>query len=255
MSENNKTMIPKVIHYCWFGGNKLPHYAKRNIVSWKKFFPEYEIKEWNETNFDINICAYVREAYSAKKWAFVSDYARFWILYTCGGIYFDTDVEAIKNFDDIIAKGPFMGLQSEIEVAPGLGLAANPGLGLFKDILDYYEKQHFIMNEVSAKQITVVEHVTAILKENGLKDIQGIQEVRGVYIYPKDYFNPMDHETGELLITQNTHSIHHYAASWCNDGSRLRGKVYRFLTRYFGSRFSKTVKDIWQHYKRKTRND
>lgn len=244
-------MIPKIIHYCWFGGAKMPAYAIKCIASWEKFFPGYEIKEWNEKNFDVNICDYVREAYMEKKWAFVSDYARFWILYNYGGIYFDTDVEVIKSFDDIIAKGSFMGLQSDVEVAPGLGLAANPGLGLYKDILDYYNKQHFVVNAVNAKQITVVEHTTSILRENGLKDVPGIQEIRGVYIYPKEFFNPMDHETGELLITKNTHSIHHYAASWCNDGSRVRGKIYRFLTRYFGNRFSKRVKNLWHHYKRK----
>ena len=243
-------MMPKTIHYCWFGGSKMPDYALKCIESWKKYFPGYEIKEWNETNFDVNCCDYVREAYQEKKWAFVSDYARFWILYNYGGVYFDTDVEVIKNFDDILNVGPFMGLQSDFEVAPGLGLAANPGLGLYKEILDYYDNQHFVVNEVSAKQITVVEHTTAILREKGLKDIPGIQNIEGVYIYPKEYFNPMDHETGELNITSNTHSIHHYAASWCNDGSRTRGKIYRFLTRHFGSRFSRMVKTVWHMFKR-----
>lgn len=86
-------MIPKIIHYCWFGGNPLPEDAKKYIESWRKYCPGYEIKEWNESNFDINCCDYVREAYEAKKWAFVSDYARFYILYQYGGLYFDTDVE------------------------------------------------------------------------------------------------------------------------------------------------------------------
>ena len=238
-------MIPQIIHYCWFGRAKMPSYALKCIESWKIFFPEYEIKEWNEDNFDVNICPYVQEAYAAKKWAFVSDYARFWILYNYGGIYFDTDVEVIKSFDDILEKGPFMGLEKEGAVAAGLGLAANPGLGLYKDILDYYNKIHFIENEVSRNQVTVVQHTTSILRSKGLQDIPGIQEVDGVFIYPKDFFNPMDFETGEIIVTNNTHSIHHYAASWCNDGSRTRGKIYRFLTRHFGSRISKIIKKIW----------
>lgn len=252
-------MIPKTIHYCWFGGSKMPSYAIKCIESWKRFFPEYEIKEWNETNFDVNISNYVREAYHEKKWAFVSDYARFWILYNYGGIYFDTDVEVIKSFDDILEKGPFMGLECDYEVAsglgltanPGLGLAANPGLGLFKDILDYYDSQHFIKNEVNSKQITIVEHTTSVLKRKGLINKPGIQKVCEVYIYPKDFFNPMNRETGEIIITSDTHSVHHYAASWCDDGSRTRGRIYRFLTRYLGPRFSKGVKDIWHKFKDK----
>lgn len=103
-------MIPKVIHYCWFGGNPLPKSAQKCIALWRKYLPDYEIKEWNENNFDVNIIPYTAEAYKAKKYAFVSDYARFWILYKYGGLYFDTDVEVIKNMDDIISKGPFMGL-------------------------------------------------------------------------------------------------------------------------------------------------
>ena len=244
-------MIPKTIHYCWFGGAKMPDYAVKCINSWKKFFPDYEIKEWNETNFDITICDYVNEAYRAQKWAFVSDYARFWILYKFGGIYFDTDVEVIRDFGDVLDRGPFMGLQSDFNVAPGLGLAAYPGLKIYKEILDNYDRQHFVISEVSEKQITVVEYTTAILRKKGLKDIPGIQNVDGIYIYPKEFFNPMDHETGELKITNKTHSIHHYAASWCSGGSRIRGEIYRFLTRHFGSRFSKTVKSVWHKVKRK----
>jgi len=106
-----EVMIPKVIHYCWFGRNSLPPLAVKCLESWKRFFPDYEIKEWNEDNFDVNIISYTAEAYRVKKYAFVSDYARFWILYHYGGLYFDTDVEVIKSMDDIIAKGSFMGCE------------------------------------------------------------------------------------------------------------------------------------------------
>ena len=117
-------MIPKIIHYCWFGGNPLPEDAKKYIESWRKYCPGYEIKEWNESNFDINCCDYVREAYEAKKWAFVSDYARFYILYQYGGLYFDTDVEMIRPLFSILQKGSFMGMEvnSPACVAPGLSL-------------------------------------------------------------------------------------------------------------------------------------
>ena len=147
--------IPKVIHYCWFGGNPLPEMALKCIESWKKFLPDYEIKEWNEKNFDLNICEYVKEAYQAKKWAFVSDYARFWILYHEGGVYFDTDVEVIKPFEDIIENGAFMGcevterkkkLNTDIAVNPGLGLGAPAGLSLYKEILEFCEKYNILKN-------------------------------------------------------------------------------------------------------------
>ena len=108
-------MIPKVIHYCWFGRNSLPPLAVKCLESWKRFFPDYEIKEWNEDNFDVNIISYTAEAYRVKKYAFVSDYARFWILYHYGGLYFDTDVEVIKSMDDIIAKGSFMGCEKDAD--------------------------------------------------------------------------------------------------------------------------------------------
>ena len=131
-------MIPKVIHYCWFGRNPLPPLALKCIESWKKFFPDYEIKEWNEDNFDINIIPYTKEAYEAKKYAFVSDYARFWILYQYGGVYFDTDVEVIKDMRPLVVCGNFMGKEigalmktkngNEVAcVNPGLGLAASKG--------------------------------------------------------------------------------------------------------------------------------
>lgn len=106
-------MIPKIIHYCWFGRNPLPKSAIKCIESWKQFFPDYQIKEWNEDNFNVNITLYTREAYEKKKYAFVSDYARYWILYNYGGLYFDTDVEILKSFDSIIEKGPFMGAEKE----------------------------------------------------------------------------------------------------------------------------------------------
>ena len=119
-------MIPKIIHYCWFGRNPLPELAQKCIASWRKYLPDYEIKEWNEDNFDVNMIPYTAEAYKAKKYAFVSDYARFWILYKYGGLYFDTDVEVIKPMDDIIARGPFMGCENEAgKGATKLGV--NPG--------------------------------------------------------------------------------------------------------------------------------
>ena len=220
-------MIPKIIHYCWFGGNSLPNDAKKCIASWKKFFPGYEIKEWNESNFDVNCCDYVKEAYAAKKWAFVSDYARFWILYHEGGLYFDTDVEVIKDMSDIIAKGAFMGCETDDKCTPGLGLGANPGLGLYKEILDYYEKIHFFIEGNTTE--TVVTHTSKILKSHGWVGNGEIEQIEGVTIYPPEYFCPMDYKTGKLDITPNTRSIHWYTASWQSSYSKAKTKLQQLL--------------------------
>ena len=162
-------MIPKVIHYCWFGRNPLPSLAIKCIESWRKYLPDYEIKEWNQDNFDVNIIPYTQEAYQVGKYAFVSDYARFWILYKYGGLYFDTDVEVIKPMDDIIARGPFMGCEKDVSdtsvasVAPGVGLGVNPDLGLYKEILEMYSKLSFVNKDGTYNQKTIVQYTTEIL--------------------------------------------------------------------------------------------
>lgn len=219
--EDGEKMIPKIIHYCWFGGKPLPELAQKCIESWKKNCPGYEIKRWDETNFDINCCDYVREAYEAKMWAFVSDYARFKILYENGGVYFDTDVELIKPIDDIIAKGSFMGLEksNKAYTAPGLGLAVNAGLGLAKEVLDSYHNSHFEKDENGSYE-TVVTRVTNIILKHGDINRDKITEIAGITIYPPEYFCPLNYYTGEMNITENTRSIHHYMASWVIPESR-----------------------------------
>lgn len=219
-------MIPKIIHYCWFGGNPLPELAVKCIASWKKFFPEYEIKEWNENNFDLNCCDYIREAYVAKKWAFVSDYARFWILYRYGGLYFDTDVEVIKDMTDIINVGAFMGCEvtdkGSLGVNPGLGLGVASGLEIYKEILDKYEQSHFLNSDGSYNYETVVDRVTSVLKDHGFKCNKSIQKVAGITIYTPEYFCPMDYTTGKLNTTEKSHSIHWYDASWLDERMKKR---------------------------------
>ena len=229
-------MIPKVIHYCWFGRNPLPLLAEKCIASWKKFLPDYEIKEWNEDNFDVNIIPYTTEAYKAKKYAFVSDYARFWILYHHGGLYFDTDVEVIKNMDDIIERGPFMGCEklenssNSVAVAPGLGLGVNPGLGLYRELLDKYATLHFLKEDGSLNQKTIVSYTTELLQEKGLRGLPNdVEFCGGVYIYPSEYFCPKDYYTGKIHITPHTVSIHHYDASWKSKSSELKKKIAVFI--------------------------
>lgn len=230
-------MIPKVIHYCWFGRRALPPLAIKCIASWKKFFSDYEIKEWNEDNFDVNMIPYIAEAYRAKKYAFVSDYARFWILYHYGGLYFDTDVEIIKPMDDIIARGPFMGCENNFDVKhktsisinPGLGVGVNPQTSFYKELLDIYDSLHFVKNDGNFNLKTVVEYTTELFQCHGLKNIAGIQMIAGIYIYPTDYFCPISVKDGKLRITNNTRSIHHYAQSWQSPFRKYGRKFLLFI--------------------------
>lgn len=228
-------MIPKIIHYCWFGGNPLPESAKKCIASWRKFLPDYEIKEWNESNFDVNSIKYTREAYRLKKYAFVSDYARMWILYNYGGLYFDTDVELIKPIDDIIARGNFMGCEAQNnkfadkggesvnrvngptngqQINPGLGLGVAPGLGLYKKVVEWYQTHHFTTWDGKFTG-TVVNIVSDIFATIPIKHLENdILFAADVYIYPPEFFCPKNYFTGEIYITENTRSIHHYSATW-----------------------------------------
>lgn len=220
-------MIPKIIHYCWFGRGQMPALAQKCIASWKKFFPDYEIKEWNEDNFDVNIIPYTQEAYEAKKYAFVSDYARFWILYQYGGLYFDTDVEVIRPMQKIIEHGAFMGCEHDATettlpcVAPGLGLGVEAHSALYKDILDLYAGLHFRNPNGTLNFKTVVQYTTEVLVRYGLACQSGLQSVGGISIYPKEYFCPIDYRTKECVITSKTVSIHHYAESWHGHKQRM----------------------------------
>ncbi len=239
--------MKKIIHYCWFGGKPLPKLAKKCIASWKKYMPDYEIKEWNESNFDVNSCVYAKEAYQAKKFAFVSDYARYVILYEHGGLYFDTDVEIIKPLNEIISKGNFLGCETSvpnITVAPGLGMGAEAGLPFYKEIIQNYESSRFLNEDGTVNLLNVVTRTTETLKKYDLQEKEEIQFVAGINIYPKEYFNPCDLQTGRIKIGKLTHAIHHYAASWVNTKDKIRSKSYQILSRIFGKKFAEKIKKI-----------
>lgn len=229
--------MEKKIHYCWFGGNAIPQSAQKCIDSWKKYFPQYEICLWNESNFDIECNDYVKEAYEAKKWAFVSDYARFWILYNYGGLYFDTDVEVVSDFEDILVRGNFMGCEesSNYAVNPGLGIAVEKGNSFYKEMLDMYDSIHFDNHDDNSIK-TVVEYTTNMLKKHGYIANGNIQEIEDIHIYPPEYFCPLDPISGKMSMTNNTHSIHHYTATWQTPYKRMKGKIQKILglriTRY-----------------------
>lgn len=232
----SKIKIPKIIHYCWFGDKPLDEKSIQCIESWKKNCPDYKIIEWNEKNFDINCCSYVQEAYNKKKWAFVSDFARFWILYNYGGIYFDTDVKILKSIDTIIEKGPFMCWEengNNIEgpfVAAGLGLAFEKNNPICREIVEQYKRIHFIdSNGLIDTYNNVVRITTNILSGYGLRYDKSFQVISGVNIYPPEYFCPMNKFNGVINITDNTYAIHLYSGSWLSNKEK---KCYAFENKH-----------------------
>ncbi|MCI6808711.1 MAG: glycosyl transferase [Spirochaetia bacterium] len=207
-------MIPKKIHYCWFGNNPLPEYSKKCIDSWKKNLPDYEIIEWNETNYDVHKIPYIAQAYDKKKYAFVSDYVRFDVLYENGGLYFDTDVEVIKNLDEICSKGNWLGIEDPGLINTGLGVGAEAGNLKIKEVLDSYASSSFINEDGSLNLKTVVDRVSEIFVADGFVCEDRTQKVSDFMIYSTEFFCPKHPITGILNITPNTCTIHHYDASW-----------------------------------------
>ena len=212
-------MIPKKIHYCWFGKNPLPEDAKRYIESWKKFCPDYEIKEWNEENFDLDRYAYVREAYDNRKFAFVSDVARLYALYTEGGIYMDTDVEVLKPLDEFLKYEGVSGFESSTQIPTGL-MASRDLHPLVKEWLDEYEDIHFVKEDGSFDLTTNVTRITNSCLKHGFVPDGKLQTVADFTFFSSDYFCPKSHETGIISCTENTVTIHHFAGSWLSDESK-----------------------------------
>ncbi|MCL1982889.1 MAG: glycosyl transferase [Clostridiales bacterium] len=226
-------MIPKIIHYCWFGGNPLPALAVKCIESWKKYCPDYEIKEWNESNFDINYNAYTKEAYMSKKWAFVSDVARLYVIYNHGGIYMDTDVEVIKPLDDFLNNHAFSGFELPEFVSTGI-IGCEQNFKLIKEFLGYYDCRKFITEDGNLDLTTNVKIITEIMSNYGLIKNNNKQTIKGFELYPTEYFCPKDYSSGKLRITANTFTIHHFCASWQTDEQHKAKKRLERYVKIFG---------------------
>ena len=223
-------MIPKIIHYCWFGGKEKPKSVIKMINSWKKYCPDYQIKEWNENNFDININQYCREAYDKNKWAFVSDVARLYALYTDGGIYMDTDVEVVKSLDSLLANSGFAGFEGTEWIGTNI-IGAEKGNLIIEEFLNLYNNLSFVKEDNSLNTITNVERFTALLTKKHYLKINGSkQELNNITIYPTDYFCPYDYINGKLSISNDTNSIHWYSQSWRKRGS-LKRKIMQIYHR------------------------
>lgn len=229
--------IPKIIHYCWFGCKEKPKNVIKYINDWKIKLPDYEIVEWNESNFDVNCCKYSKEAYEARKYAFVSDVARLYALYNYGGIYLDTDVEVLKSFDDIVSdKKTVFGFEIGNRIATSF-LASMPHSEIIYEFLNSYQNMSFILEDNTYNLTPNVEYLTNLLNKRGLQENGEFQSLENdIYVYPKEYFSPYDYINCIDESNSNTYCIHHYAVSWLNYGALIKRYLKMIYVKIFGKR-------------------
>ena len=205
--------MEKIIHYCWFGGNKKPRKLKKYMKTWKKYLPEYTFMERNEENFDVNMCEFSQKAYENKKWAFVSDVARIYALYEYGGVYFDTDIEVLKNIDEILGNDVWLGKEDDKYIATAMIGVKNKNNKHIGNILDMYKKTSY--NKDNVYSVTGPKLLTKYFEEYGLKEGNECQILdNDVYIYSKEYFNPKTYDGLNEKFTENTCIVHHFDATW-----------------------------------------
>ncbi|MBQ8622047.1 MAG: glycosyl transferase [Oscillospiraceae bacterium] len=226
-------MIPKKIHYCWFGRGEKPKLAQKCIASWEKYCPDFEIIEWNEDNFDINMNGYTRMCYEQKKYAFLSDYVRLVVVAEHGGIYFDTDVELLKCPNELLKNKAFFGFENPDYVATGLGFGSTPhGTAIEAMVREYDPFLNGTHGTCGCPKLN-----TAALLKLGLKQDGTLQTVANAVILPIDYMNPYESTTGRLNKTSNTVSVHWYAGAWLSPWQRFRSTISKPLHRIFGTEF------------------
>ncbi len=215
-------MIPKIIHYCWFGGKALSPLAEKCIASWNFFLPDYKIIRWDESNYDFNKILYTRQAAEAQKWAFVTDYARLDILYLHGGIYFDVDVEVIRPFDELLELPAFAGFEHRNLVNSGLGMGAIPGNPIIREMRDDYIGRNFLLSNGKKNMTPCPIYQTTVLMQHGLKKENRKQDLGNIVIFPEEYFSPFNIYSGKMNKNAATFSIHWYNASWLTPWQRLK---------------------------------
>lgn len=231
--------IPKIIHYCWFSKEPLSPMARKCISTWRKYCPDYKIRQWNSANFDMEINDFVKEAYQEKKWAFVTDFARMYILYHYGGIYMDSDVELCKNIDCFLDDPAFIGLESKRELSAGL-IGSEKGNSCIKVFLDYYNGRHFINPDKTLNQTTNVKIMTKNIADTYQVYFNGKKRKIGniICVYPQDYFSPKSCHTGIIERTENTYAIHNFAGAWLNREQRFWLWMMNFSAKHFGKAYA-----------------
>lgn len=237
--------IPKIIHYCWFGKGKKSKLIEKCMKTWKKYMPDYEIMEWNEENFDINCNQYVKQAYENRKYAFVSDYARLYALYNYGGIYFDTDIEVVKNIDKYIKNRDVYGFERKDIIMTGV-MISKKNSEIIKKFMEAYYNISFVNDDGSFNTLTNTCRFTKILKEYGLvcNNEKQILKNEIADIYPLEYFCAYDMDNSHFIPTKNTVTIHHYDGSWTSKKSKLTKKIKRILSNMLGLKMYDKVRKI-----------
>lgn len=239
----------KIIHFCWFGNKKIPRKFKKYMKTWKKYLPDYEIMQWNEKNFDINITNFSKKAYENKKWAFVSDVARVYALKEYGGIYFDTDVEILKNIDNILNDEIWLGREDKEYLATAMIGVKEPNNKHINNILKIYDELDFNPNDIfkftNPRIFTEYFTKLGLLKEN---ENQVLED--GIHIYKKEYFNPKNYDGQNPEFTENTCIVHHFDASWTSIDEKV---AIWFVRHHMGSLAKPTFKffDLLRKIKRK----
>lgn len=224
-------MIPKIIHYCWFGRGEKTELAKKCIAGWRELYPDFEIREWNEDNSDCLSMPFMAEAYSAKKYAFVSDVMRLIALELYGGVYFDTDVEAVRDITPLLNEEGIIGFENDQFVNSGQIMAAVPHHPVVQAMIEEYRKLHYMQPDGSVTPVGCPRLNTDVMERFGLVRNGLEQSVAGIHVYPADYFNPLDSATGKLIKTENTYSIHWYSMSWQPKTTQIRVKIGRMIRR------------------------
>lgn len=231
--------IPKIVHYCWFGNGEKPQDVKDCIASWKAKMPDYEFMEWNESNFDMeHAIPYVKQAYEARKFAFVSDYVRIRALYRFGGVYFDTDVEVLKPFEEYLEDIPMLlGFESERSLLTAF-IAVEKEHPYIKEFLDFYEPRSFIKEDGSYDLTVINKGFSELMEQKGVDlNRNEFQQIGNeIKVYPIEYFCGFDMNNWHEAVTDKTYTVHHMAGSWVSVGGNLKKKVIKLVQKFVGNK-------------------
>lgn len=229
MGDGLIMQIPKKIHYCWFGKNKMSKLMLKCTESWRKHQPDYELILWNEDNFDVAMNNYVKEAYEKKKWAFVSDYARLYALYHYGGIYLDTDMEILQNLDGFLVHSMFLGMEDSSHISMGI-IGAKVGHPWIENLLDLYSQRNFVLSDGKLDFTTIVSFINNEAYKIGFEPKSCFQVLAGdIHVFPEKYFYPMSAHGIKNKYSDQTFTIHHFAGSWLPASEKLKIQLRKFI--------------------------